>query len=72
MAIRNPALQAVRSPGLDDLARLAYAIAPRVGHVNIPELQPLGYGLPAQAWQPCGPAVQQGHPTAALGVDAGL
>lgn len=50
VAVRNPALQAVRGAGLDDLARLAYAIAPRVGHVQIPALEPLGDGLPAQAW----------------------
>ena len=50
MAIRDPALQAVRSPGLDDLPRLAYAIAPRVWYMKIARLEPLGDGLPAQAW----------------------
>ena len=50
VAIRNPALQAICWPGLDDLARLAYAIAPRVWYIKIPELQALGDGLPAQAW----------------------
>ena len=50
VAIRNPAPEPVGCPGLDDLARLAYAIAPRVGHVQIPALEPLGDGLPAQAW----------------------
>lgn len=66
MTVRNPALQAVCSPGLDDLPRLAYAIAAGVGYVQIPALQGLGQGLPTQAGEPCGPAVQNGYidPTA--------
>lgn len=66
MAIRNPALQPVGGPGLDDLARLAYAIAGGVENIEVAALQPLGDGLPAQAWQPEGPAVQHGYidPTA--------
>ena len=47
MAIRNPALQIIGWAALDDLPRLAYAITPRVGHVQIPALEPLGDGLPA-------------------------
>ena len=38
MTVRNPALQAVRGAGLDDLPRLAYAIPAGVGDIKITRL----------------------------------
>ena len=50
MTVRNPALQPVGCPGLDDLTRLSYAIAAGVWYIKITGLQLLGDGLPTQAW----------------------
>lgn len=66
VAIRNPALKPVGGPPLDDLPGLAYAPAAGVRNIEVAALQPLGDGLPAQAGEPEGPAVQHGYinPTA--------
>lgn len=61
VTIRNPALKPVGGPPLDDLPGLAYAPAAGVRNIEVAALQPLGDGLPAQAGEPEGPAVEHGY-----------
>ena len=46
MAISNPALQAVGCPPLDDLPGLAYAIASRVGNIQVAAFQTAQHSTP--------------------------